>query len=144
MSKSAAVSSLWGLADGVSAVVAIAARRVMAIYHTDFEVHRKKDRSPVTSADLAAHDIISEGLAALEPGLPVLSEEGEIPPFEERARWQSYWLVDPVDGTRGFAARSGEFTVNVALVSNGEPILGVVAIPVCGLCCAAVRASCLT
>jgi 3'(2'), 5'-bisphosphate nucleotidase len=140
MTEAATASSLWRLADGVSAVVAIAARRVMAIYHTEFEVHRKKDQSPVTSADLAAHDIIREGLAAFEPGLPVLSEEGEIPPFEERASWQSYWLVDPVDGTRGFAARSGEFTINVALVSNGEPILGVVAIPASGICCAAVRA----
>ena len=135
-----AASQLWRLADGVSAIVAIAARRVMAIYHTEFEVRRKEDQSPVTSADLAADDIISEGLATLEPGLPILSEEGEIPPYEERARWQSYWLVDPVDGTRGFAARSGEFTVNVALVSNGEPILGVVAVPVSGICCAAVRA----
>jgi 3'(2'), 5'-bisphosphate nucleotidase len=135
-----AVSHLWRLADSVSAIVAVAARRVMAIYQTEFEVRRKKDQSPVTSADLAAHDIISEGLAGLDPGLPILSEEGEIPPFAERARWQRYWLVDPVDGTRGFAARSGEFTVNVALVCNGEPILGVVAVPVSGICCAAVRA----
>jgi 3'(2'), 5'-bisphosphate nucleotidase len=71
--------------------------------------------------------------------MPVLSEEGEIPPFEERARWQSYWLVDPLDGTRGFAARTGEFTINVALVSDGEPILGVVAVPISATCCAAVR-----
>lgn len=133
------VSHLWRLADDVSAIVGVAARRVMAIYATEFEVHHKPDQSPVTSADLAAHDIISEGLSSLEPGLPILSEEGEIPPFEERSRWQSYWLVDPLDGTRGFAARTGEFTVNVALISNGEPILGVVAVPVSGICCAAVR-----
>jgi len=132
-------SHLWRLADDVSAIVGVAARRVMAIYATEFEVRHKPDQSPVTSADLAAHDIISEGLSSLEPGLPILSEEGEIPPFEERSRWQSYWLVDPLDGTRGFAARSGEFTVNVALVSNGEPVLGVVAVPVSGICCAAVR-----
>ena len=134
-----AVARLWRLADSVSVTVASAARRVMAIYQTEFEVHHKQDNSPVTSADLAANDIISEGLAALEPGIPILSEEGEIPPFEERARWQSYWLVDPLDGTRGFAARSGEFTINVALISDGEPILGVVAVPVSATCCAAVR-----
>jgi 3'(2'), 5'-bisphosphate nucleotidase len=140
MTEAGCVSHLWRLADSVTAVVAVAARRVMAIYHTEFEVHHKKDHSPVTSADLAAHDIISEGLGALDPGVPILSEEGEIPPFGERARWHRYWLVDPVDGTRGFAARTGEFTVNVALISDGEPILGVVAVPVSGICCAAVRA----
>ena len=140
MKKATEVADLWRLADHVSAIVAVAARRVMAIYGTEFEVHRKQDQSPITSADLAAHDIISEGLGTLEPGLPVLSEEGEIPPFEERSRWQNYWLVDPLDGTRGFAARSGEFTVNVALVSAGEAVLGVVAVPVSGICCAAVRA----
>jgi len=139
MIEAPGASHLWRLADDVSAIVGVAARRVMAIYATEFEVRRKPDQSPVTSADLAAHDIISEGLSSLEPGLPILSEEGEIPPFEERSRWQSYWLVDPLDGTRGFAARSGEFTVNVALVSNGEPVLGVVAVPVSGICCAAVR-----
>ena len=139
MTEDPTVAGLWRLADGVSATIAVAARRVMAIYQTEFEVHHKRDQSPVTGADLAAHDIISEGLAALEPGVPILSEEGEIPSFEERARWQSYWLVDPVDGTRGFAARSGEFTINVALVSDGEPILGVVAVPVCATCCAAVH-----
>ncbi len=133
------VARLWRLADSVSVTVASAARRVMAIYQTEFEVHHKQDNSPVTSADLAANDIISEGLAALEPGMPILSEEGEIPSFEERARWQSYWLVDPLDGTRGFVARSGEFTINVALISDGEPILGVVAVPVSATCCAAVR-----
>jgi len=132
-------SSLWRLADEVAAIVARAAKRVMAIYETDFKVDRKQDQSPVTSADLAAHDIISAGLAALEPGVPILSEEGAIPAFEERARWQRYWLVDPVDGTRGFAARSGEFTINVALVSACAPILGVVAVPVCGTCCLAVH-----
>lgn len=139
MTRDPADKRLWPLADGVSAIVAMAARRVMAIYETDFEVNHKQDRSPVTSADLAAHEIISEGLAGLEPGVPILSEEGEIPPFEVRTQWQNYWLVDPVDGTRGFAARTGEFTVNVALISAAEPVLGVVAVPVAGICCAAVR-----
>ena len=100
MIEAPGASHLWRLADDVSAIVGIAARRVMAIYATEFEVHHKQDQSPVTSADLAAHDIICEGLSSLEPGMPILSEEGEIPPFEERSRWQSYWLVDPLDGTR--------------------------------------------
>lgn len=139
MSADARGLRLWRLADGVAAIVATAARRVMAIYGTQFEVRRKPDQTPVTSADLAAHDIISEGLAALEPGVPVVSEEGQVPPFEQRSQWQSHWLVDPLDGTRGFVARSGEFTINVALVSGGRPVLGVVAVPVTGTCCIAVH-----
>lgn len=132
-------SRLWRLADSVAEIATLAARRVMAIYATDFEVHRKADQSPVTSADLAAHEIICEGLAGLEPGVPIVSEEGEIPEFEERSRWQSLWLVDPLDGTRGFAARRGEFTVNIALVQDGRPVLGVVAVPVSGTCYSAAR-----
>lgn len=139
MIENPAASRLWRLADGVAANAAVAARRVMEIYGTEFEVRHKEDRSPVTNADLAAHEIISEGLRTLEPGVPILSEEGEIPPFEERAGWQNYWLVDPLDGTRGFAARRGEFTVNVALMSGGVPVLGVVAVPVSGMSFAAVR-----
>lgn len=139
MIENPAASRLWRLADGVAANAAVAARRVMEIYGTEFEVRHKEDRSPVTNADLAAHEIISEGLRTLEPGVPILSEEGEIPPFEERAGWQNYWLVDPLDGTRGFAARRGEFTVNVALMSGGVPVLGVVAVPVSGTSFAAVR-----
>jgi 3'(2'), 5'-bisphosphate nucleotidase len=132
-------SHLWRLAGGVAQTAVIAARRIMAIYETEFEVRHKHDKTPVTDADLAAHEIISRGLAALEPGVPILSEEGEIPPFERRSRWKDYWLVDPLDGTRGFAARSGEFTINVALVSNGRPVLGIVAVPVTGSCYAAVQ-----
>ena len=140
MSPDTAADGLWRLADGVLATVAKASRRVMDIYHTDFQVQRKPDGSPITSADLAAHEIISEGLGSLEPGVPIVSEEGEIPAFVERSSWRQYWLVDPLDGTRGFAARSGEFTVNVALVSDAEPVLGVVAVPVCGTSYAAVHA----
>ena len=113
--------------------------RVMAIYATEFEVRRKQDDTPVTTADLAAHEIIAEGLSALEPGVPVLCEEGEIPPYKQRSQWPSHWLVDPLDGTRSFAARRGEFTINVALIRDGRPVLGVVAVPVSGTCYAAVR-----
>jgi len=128
----------WRLGDAVAEIATRAARRVMAIYATDFQVHRKADQTLVTSADLAAHEIICEALAGLEPGVPIVSEEGVIPAFAERCRWQSLWLVDPLDGTRGFAARRGEFTVNIALVQEGRPVLGVVAVPVSGTCYAAV------
>jgi 3'(2'), 5'-bisphosphate nucleotidase len=131
--------SLWRLADAVAETVAKAAREVMVHYETDFEVRHKQDRTPVTAADLAADEIINEGLAALEPGVPIVSEEGEVPPIEQRARWRSHWLVDPLDGTRGFAARRGEFTVNVALVEDTRPVLGIVAVPVAGTCYSAVR-----
>jgi 3'(2'), 5'-bisphosphate nucleotidase len=138
MTRGGSRVQLRRLADGVSRIVESAARRVMEIYETGFEVRNKQDQTPVTCADLAAHEIISEGLAALEPGVPIVSEEGEIPPFEQRCRWHSHWLVDPLDGTRGFAAHRGEFTINVALVIGGRPLLGIVAVPVSGTCYAAV------
>ena len=132
MNARAPDSGLWALADAVTAIVRRACVRVMDIYASDFQVRRKRDETPVTNADLAAQEIISAGLATLEPGLPVISEEAAIAPFEQR-------LVDPLDGTRGFAARTGEFTINVALISDGRPILGVIAVPITGGCYAAVR-----
>ena len=93
-------------------------------------VSAKADNSPVTAADLAAHAILAPGLAALLPGVPVLSEEGDLPGFDERRRWSRYWLIDPLDGTKEFIRRNGEFTVNVALIDNGVPVLGVVFVPV--------------
>lgn len=140
MTGDADCASLWRLADAVNGIVRTACARVMAIYATDFQVRRKRDDTPVTSADLASQEIISEGLAALESGVPVISEEAAVAPFEQRARWSSHWLVDPLDGTRGFAARTGEFTINVALIRDRRPILGVVAVPIAGSCYAAVRA----
>ncbi len=102
---------------------------ILAIYREDFSVTRKSDDSPVTAADLAAHHLIVDGLTRLTPEIPVVSEEGVIPPAAERAAWNRYWLVDPLDGTREFVARNGEFTVNIALIENGQPILGVVLAP---------------
>lgn len=93
------------------------------------DVTRKADRSPLTLADRESHRIIVRGLAALDPSTPVISEEGEIPPFAERRGWRRFWLVDPLDGTKEFIARNGEFTVNIALIENGEPVLGVVFAP---------------
>ncbi|WP_444895783.1 3'(2'),5'-bisphosphate nucleotidase CysQ [Microbulbifer sp. SSSA005] len=109
-----------------------AGEAILEVYHNsaELEVETKKDDSPVTAADLAAHKVLEPALAQLIEGVPVLSEEQEMPSFEERSQWQRYWIVDPLDGTKEFIRRNGEFTVNVALIENGEPVLGVVYVPV--------------
>ncbi|HET9485008.1 MAG TPA: 3'(2'),5'-bisphosphate nucleotidase CysQ [Xanthomonadales bacterium] len=106
-----------------------AGEAIMAVYRSDFAVEHKDDRSPLTEADLAAHRIIAAGLGRLDPSLPVLSEESAVIPHAERAGWRRYWLVDPLDGTREFVKRNGEFTVNIALIEDGEPTLGVIYAP---------------
>lgn len=106
-----------------------AGERVLHIYQSDFEVQFKEDKSPITAADVASHDVIVRGLRALTPDTPILSEEGATIPWEERQHWNTFWLIDPIDGTREFTQRSGEFTVNIALIENGEPVLGVVTAP---------------
>jgi len=116
-----------------------AGRAIMDVYDTDFGVEHKDDASPLTAADLAAHRVIAEGLARLTPELPVLSEESKHAPFAERAGWNTFWLVDPLDGTREFVKRNGEFSVNIALIEHGEPILGVVHAPVLGWTAQAAR-----
>ena len=93
------------------------------------EVRHKADQSPVTLADEAAHGILLEGLHRLDPGTPVVSEEAEAAPFETRRGWRRFWLVDPLDGTKEFIKRRAEFTVNVALLEEGEPVFGVVLAP---------------
>jgi 3'(2'), 5'-bisphosphate nucleotidase len=103
---------------------------ILEVYASDFEVQSKDDESPLTQADVAAHRRITAGLAELTPDLPVISEEGGLPPFDERSRWPTYWLVDPLDGTREFVNRNGEFTVNIALIKDGRPVFGVVRVPV--------------
>ncbi len=102
--------------------------------HENFETKLKEDLSPVTSADLFAHQIIMEGLLALTPDLPVLSEEGVISSFDERARWSRYWLVDPLDGTKEFINGTDEFAINIALIENHIPVLGVVVVPILQEC----------
>ncbi len=111
-----------------------AAAAILAVYNEEghVTVTVKEDESPLTRADMAAHNILSEGLALIED-IPVLSEESVIPEFDERQQWSRYWLVDPLDGTKEFIDRNGEFTVNVALIDNGRPILGVITVPVSGL-----------
>jgi 3'(2'), 5'-bisphosphate nucleotidase len=112
------------------ALVQEAGARIMAIYSTsapDSEV--KQDGSPLTAADRASHALLDEGLRAILPGVPVLSEEGRDIPFSEREAWERFWLVDPLDGTKEFLKRNGQFTVNVALVERGSPVFGVVYAP---------------
>lgn len=96
-------------------------------------VEYKKDDSPLTQADLASHRIICDALADISSHIPVLSEESAEVPFEARSSWQSFWLVDPLDGTKEFVKRNGEFTVNIALMQGGIPILGVVYAPATGV-----------
>lgn len=102
---------------------------IMAIYAQDFAVESKPDASPLTAADLAAHRIICASLAALTPEIPVLSEESAAIEWEIRRSWPRYWLVDPLDGTREFVKKNGEFTVNIALIDGHAPVLGVVHAP---------------
>ena len=101
---------------------------IMEIYKRDFEVEFKADESPLTEADKAAHHIIIDALEDL--GLPILSEESKMIDYEERKGWTKYWLVDPLDGTKEFVKKNGEFTVNIALIEAGRPIMGVVYAPV--------------
>ncbi len=105
-----------------------AGNEILEIYRTDFQVEFKKDASPLTLADKNAHEIISSWLYKTD--FPVLSEEGKSLPYNERKEWNELWIVDPLDGTKEFIKKNGEFTVNIALVKNGEPVLGVVFAPV--------------
>jgi 3'(2'), 5'-bisphosphate nucleotidase len=105
---------------------------ILEVYATDFEVQEKNDESPLTKADLASHRIITAGLERLTPGIPIISEESGLPAFEERGEWQRYWLIDPLDGTKEFVKRNGEFTVNIALIDEHRPVLGIVHVPVQG------------
>lgn len=115
-------------------IVRAAGEEILAVYRgSDFAVRSKADDSPLTEADLRAHRVIARRLKALFPALPILSEESTPPPFAERQGWRRYWLVDPLDGTKEFIERNGEFTVNIALVENGAPVLGVVGVPAQGV-----------
>ena len=119
------------LVEQVLAIAEEAGEAIKEIYHQTekVEVITKSDDSPVTAADHAAHHVIEDKLAALTPDIPIFSEESEAIAFEEREKWVRYWLVDPLDGTKEFINRTGEFTVNIALVENNEPVAGVVTVP---------------
>ena len=108
-----------------------AGNAILQVYElADHAIQSKEDNSPLTAADMAAHHIIVAGLQELTPDLPILSEESVAVPWAIRQQWSRYWLVDPLDGTREFIKRNGEFTVNIALIDDGVPILGLVFVPV--------------
>jgi len=125
--------------DDARALAKLAADKILDVYNTEFSVAEKDDKSPLTAADMASHTAIVAGLEALTPDIPVLSEESAKIPYAERAAWQRYWLIDPLDGTKEFIKRNGEFTVNIALIEDGVPVLGVVHVPVSGVTYAACK-----
>jgi 3'(2'), 5'-bisphosphate nucleotidase len=114
-------------------IVARAGAAIMRVYDAGFTVQTKEDNSPLTLADLESQRVILEGLTELTPDIPILSEESAQAPWAERQTWRELWVVDPLDGTREFVKRNGEFTVNIALVVQHEAVLGVVAAPAQGL-----------
>src|SRR3984957_19820189 len=124
---------LPALAQALMPIVARAGAAIMRVYDAGFTVQHKEDNSPLTLADLESQRVIIEGLNEVTPDIPILSEESAQAPWAERQSWRELWVVDPLDGTREFVKRNGEFTVNIALVCDHEPVLGVVAAPAQGL-----------
>lgn len=116
--------------DGICEIAKQAGSKILEIYQRDFKVQTKSDQSPLTEADLAAHQIIAAGLAQLTPEIPLLSEEDADIDWSVRQTWKQFWLVDPLDGTKEFINKNGEFTVNIALIEYGRPVLAVVFAPV--------------
>jgi 3'(2'), 5'-bisphosphate nucleotidase len=114
----------------IFAIAKRAGEAILDVYAGQFEVTDKEDRTPLTLADLRAHEVITNGLKELDASIPVLSEEASTIPVEQRRGWARYWLVDPLDGTREFVSRNGEFTVNIALIENHQAVAGVVYVPV--------------
>lgn len=124
-------TQLIELIPRVLGVARQAARAIAQLYQQNTrQVQIKLDNSPVTEADFTSHQIIEEGLKRINPHWPILSEEGKEISFSERSKWDRFWLVDPLDGTKEYIARTGEFTVNIALIENHTPILGVVVTPI--------------
>ncbi|MFC3285759.1 3'(2'),5'-bisphosphate nucleotidase CysQ [Litchfieldella rifensis] len=107
-----------------------AGKQVLKVYQEDFEVETKADESPLTAADMASHHALVALLEEVSPGVPVLSEESDEVSFATRQQWRRYWLIDPLDGTKEFVSKNGEFTLNVALVEEGVPVFGIVHAPV--------------
>ena len=116
----------------LTALVKSAGQAILPIYEKPIEVSHKDDKSPLTEADLAAHHCLVDGLKRLYPDIPALSEESSETVKEQRLQWQRYWLIDPLDGTKEFIKKNGEFTVNLALIEDGVPVLGIVHAPVTG------------
>ena len=129
------VAQLSSWLPAVIDIAVAAGRDILRVYEAEagFDVTLKQDRSPLTEADLAAQRTIGAGLAALTPAIHMLGEESAPAAFEQRRGWATLWLVDPLDGTREFVKRNGEFSVNIALIDGGEAVLGVVYAPVTGV-----------
>src|SRR5690606_11475486 len=117
------------LLEQIRSIAKAAGEAILEVYERDFDVETKDDRSPLTEADRVSHRIITERLARVQPALPVLSEEAAEDEHRNRFEWTRYWLVDPLDGTKEFIKRNGEFTVNIALVDEHTPVLGAVLAP---------------
>ena len=124
--------NLKELIEPIAALAVEAGNAILEVYATDFDVQSKEDTSPLTQADLASHRHIVAGLEKLTPDIPIISEESGLPSFAERSQWPHYWLIDPLDGTKEFVNRNGEFTVNIALIESNRPVFGTVHVPVQG------------
>ncbi|HMD59076.1 MAG TPA: 3'(2'),5'-bisphosphate nucleotidase CysQ [Steroidobacteraceae bacterium] len=136
-----ATQQLAALLPGVIATARAAGAQIMRIYERGFTVSTKADQSPLTEADLVSQQLITARLAELAPQIPLLGEESSPATLSERRRWPTLWLVDPLDGTREFVSRNGEFTVNIALIDAHEPVLGVLYAPASQQLYAAARGS---
>ena len=121
--------SLSELIEPVIEIAAQAGKQIMQIYTSDYEIETKQDESPLTAADRASHHCIVNALSELTPDIPILSEEAASIEWAERSQWAEYWLIDPLDGTKEFIKRNGEFTVNIALIRGHQAVLGVVYVP---------------
>ncbi len=124
------------LIESLIKIVTLAGNKILEVYHNEAlfnSVQEKSDNSPLTLADQYANQIIVENLQILTPNIPIVSEEGKNIIYEERKNWTKFWLVDPLDGTKEFIKRNGQFTVNIALIDNGRPKIGIIQIPVSGI-----------
>ena len=110
-------------------IATAAGARILDYSDGDVDVETKADDSPVTQADRDANQLITERLRVRTPEIPIIAEESDLPDYEERVNWTRFWLVDPLDGTKEFIHRNGEFTVNIALIEDGDPVLGVIYAP---------------
>jgi len=117
------------LLDSILATVEKASKEILSIYQQDFQVFRKQDLSPLTQADRLSHQILTEFLSEHNPDIPIISEEDDVIEWEERKNWEYFWLIDPLDGTKEFIDKNGEFTINLALIHQNLPILGIIHAP---------------
>jgi len=118
--------------DAIASLAVKAGERIMEIYDDEDNASwtmLKSDCTPLTVADIESNMLITEGLKEMYPDIPVISEEEQVPEYEERKSWRRFWLVDPLDGTEEFISKSGEFTVNIGLIKDGRPVLGVIYLP---------------